>query len=141
MQIEIIKLLHDFQKHSLTETVNLILKLVTVYFALLAGSLAYVFSSSIETALKETILFGLLISSTLFLVAIIALGYGVVLGLKDLKNGIKSTGKKEYKAMNMSEYFQRGRNVIYIVLVSCICIVLTIFFILLYVIKNNLIPN
>ena len=139
MDIEKLKLLHEFQRHSLTETVNLVLKLVTVYFALLAGSLAYVFSSSIDIALKNLILTGLFISSCLFIVSILALGYGVITGLSDIKKGMEEIGKTEYKKMNMNEYFQRGKNVTYIVLFSCTGIILTIISILTYALNNNLI--
>lgn len=137
LDIEKLKMIHDFQLKSLIETVNFLLKLVTFYFALLAASVAYVFASIINTTIKEIILTGIFGASILFSIAIISLSYGVITGLTDLNKGMLIIGKVEYKKMNLTNYFKRGIRVSYIVVFSCLGII----FVLMVALGNILVKN
>ena len=123
MDNQILKIFHDFQLKTLTETVNFLLKLVAFYFALLAACVGYLFTVKLDPEIKTEILNGILVSSGIFSIIVVSLSWGVITGLADINKGMKAIGETEYNKMRLNHYFQRGQLVSLIVVISCVGII------------------
>ena len=126
MSVEERKVVYDFQFKAIVEATNTLLKLTTVYFILVGASLGYLFEAALEVIIVKYVVAGLLIISFLFSVVCLALSYGVVRGLKDIRIGLSALDPFVAEETNIVNFIKRGSRVSLVSIFCCIGIVITI---------------
>lgn len=121
-----LEVFYEFQWRSLVQTVDLLSKAVTYYFAILAALVSYLFSAKLTLLDQQLISQVIFFVSGFFMLISISLSYGVLRGISDMKNTLIRHNPKVFQQVELHRYFLRGRIVGSIVVLSSLSILVTI---------------
>jgi hypothetical protein len=113
----------DFQFKAIVEAANTLFKLTTIYFVVIGASLGYVFSTSLAKSVVIWLIYGLLGISTFYLIVCLALSYGVVKGLVDIRHGLAALEPHVAEETNIVNFMKRGGRVSVLAAFCCVAIV------------------
>lgn len=126
MSLEDRKVIFDFQFKAVVEAANALLKLTSFYFLVVGASVGYIFSAAIEDIVVSWMVVGLLGISFFFLIVCLALSYGVVMGLVDIRRGLAALDPHISEETNIVEFMRRGGRVSILITCCCTAVILII---------------
>lgn len=120
------KTIFDFQWKSLTESVQIIVKGVGLYFFTLLAIIGAIYNSKISGTELTIIISAITLISILFAPIMLFMAWGIIKGLNDLEVSLRSICPSQFDAIGMAEYFRRGRLAARVGIVCAIIILLII---------------
>lgn len=121
-----LEIFYEFQWRSLVQTVELLSKAVTYYFAILAALVGYLFTAKLTLLDQQLISRVIFFVSGFFMLLAIAMSYGILRGIADMKNSLTRYNLKVFQTAELHRYFRRGQFVGIVVVASSLSILVTI---------------
>jgi len=113
-QLEIIKIYYDFQLKALTEAANSLAKGLPIYFTILGVLCAYYLTQEVDIQImRYIVLVAEMISLCLFFAYSFVI-FGLIRGLKDLKETLRMADEKLFEKSNISSFVRRGQKGVFI---------------------------
>ncbi len=121
-----IEIFYEFQWRSLVQTVELLSKAVTYYFAILAALVGYLFTAKLSLLDQQLISRVIFFVSGFFMLLAVAMFYGILRGIADLKSTLTRYNPTAFQKAELHRYFRRGQIVGIVVVASSLSILVTI---------------
>jgi hypothetical protein len=103
------RFIFEFQWKALTETAQLISKVVGIYFFLLLAVIGAIYNSKIVGTELQVIVIAMIIVSVMFAPMMIFAAWGVIRGIDDLEISLRKICPMQFESIGMDAFFRRGR--------------------------------
>ena len=117
-----LEIFYEFQWRSLVQTVDLLSKTVTYYFAILAALVGYLFTAKLTHLDQQLISRVIFYVSGFFMLITISMSYGILRGIRDMKNSLIQYNPKIFQQADLHGYFRRGQIVGIVIVTSSLSI-------------------
>jgi hypothetical protein len=123
-----LNLFFDFQYKSLTETVNLLVKAAgAFYITVMIALIGYLLTQDISDKTRNVIIVSAVILTACVFIVGLAICWGVILGISDMRNTLKRYDEKLFSSIDLDKFFYRGRKLVIFSIITCVIAIILIF--------------
>lgn len=112
----------EFMWQALKETANLLLKASSFFLAIMAAILSYLFSHPLTPSLRTTALWLLITVTSLFIVAVGSVAWGLFTGMRNLETAQKMLSPATFSRLRLKSFFARARVCFWITVTASLLI-------------------
>ena len=124
----------DFQWKTLVQALDTLMKAVGFYFLVLLGVTGAIYQSKLQGTELHFAVVATVALTTLIGIIVLALAYGVVRGVADLRATAEEVNSELFFRLALDKYFARARRVAFVVL-GCTFAILILILVVVYGIK------
>jgi hypothetical protein len=126
-EVDAAKLFYEFKYRTIMEAATKLTQFAVIFFSISSLITAVTVLNDFDPATRRLVFYCVLILVLAFAVIGAAIMYGVIAGLVQIRDTLKTVSAETYAALNMDAYFRRGIFVLLIVAAASIAGLLAIF--------------
>ena len=129
---EAAKLFYEFKYRTVMEAATKLTQFALIFFSISSLITATTVFSDFDEPTRNLVFYSTLILVTVFTIIGVSIMYGVIAGLMQIRETLKTVSNTTYEKLNMDAYFKRGITVLFIVSASSVAGVLGILAVVTY---------
>lgn len=123
---EAAKLFYEFKYRTVMEAATKLTQFALIFFSISSLITAITVFNDFDDKTRDLVFYSVLILVAVFSVIGVSIMYGVITGLVQIRETLKSVSAVTYEKLNMDAYFKRGIRVLFIVSAASVIGVLAI---------------